>query len=517
MRLPLLRKPVLLVFLMIIIPAADLLSGQKVLFPGVIDLKTEYYTNPVGIDRPDPRFSWVIRSEVQNTFQTAWQIQAAVSSEGLESGNHVWDSGKFSSGNSIFIPWKGPALKSGQRYFWRVRIWDNHGNVSPWSETAFWEMGLLEPGDWQAGWIEPGFDDDPKVPQPAPMMRAEFNAGGKIISARAYVTAHGLYEMHINGQRVGTELFTPGWTSYHNRLQYQTYDVTGFITQGNNAVGVYLGDGWFRGYMGRLNRNNYGETLALLAQIIIKYEDGSSQVFGTGGDWKSSTGPILWSDLYNGEFYDSRLEKDGWARPGYDDSNWHGVRLANHGTEKLIAQQAPPVLKIQELKPVEVFTTPEGDRVLDMGQNMIGWIRLSVEGPAGTAVTLRHAEVLDRDGNFYTENLRTADQTNTYILKGGGVEVWEPRFTFQGFRYLSVDGYPGEITPENFTGVIIHSEMEPTGHFQSSHPLVNHLQHNIVWGQKGNFLDVPTDCPQRMKEKDGQVISRSLLQRQTLT
>jgi alpha-L-rhamnosidase len=501
MKLTFFRNSLFLIFLLTIYPGTSLLSARKKLSPEVTGLKTESYTNPVGIDRAEPRFSWVIKSGIQNTLQTAFQVQTATSKQRLESGNLYWDSGKTQSGNSIHNKWEGPALNTGQRYYWRVRIWDNHGNVTPWSETAFWEMGLLEQGDWQALWVEPGFDDDPQSPQPAPMMRSEFTAGGRIKSARAYITAHGLYELYINGHRVGTELFTPGWTSYHNRLQYQTYDVTGLITQGENAVGVYLGDGWFRGYMGRLNRNNYGKTLALLAQIIINYEDGSTGVFGTGGDWKSTTGPILWSDLYNGEYYDARLEKEGWSKPGYDDGNWKGVRIADHGTGKLIAQQAPPVLKIQELKPVAVFTTPGGDTVLDMGQNMIGWIKLRVEGPAGTAVRLRHAEVLDRDGNFYTENLRTADQTNTYILKGGGVEVWEPRFTFQGFRYLAVDGYPGEILPENFTGVIIHSDMEPTGHFQCSHPLVNHLQHNIVWGQKGNFLDVPTDCPQRDERK----------------
>ena len=462
------------------------------------NLKTGHYVNPLGVDQPVPRFTWQLESGLQNTRQSAWQVQVASTRDGLETGDLIWNSEKIDSEMSLYNPYGGPPPESGKRYYWRVRVWDNHERVSPWSETAWWETGLLSIDEWEAGWIEPDVYEDPEVPQPAPMLRSEFETKKRIASARAYVTAHGLYEMHINGERVGQDLFTPGWTSYHHRLQYQTYDITGLLQEGNNAVGVYLGDGWFRGFIGWGDqRNYYGEKLALLAQITITYEDGSRQVFGTGPHWKSSTGPVLSSDIYNGEYYDARLEKPGWSMPGYDDSKWKGVLEVDHGKHKLIAQQAPPVRRIQELKPVDIFTTPEGDLVVDMGQNMIGWIKLRVQGPAGTEVILRHAEVLDRDGNFYTENLRSADQTNTYVLRGGGVETWEPRFSFQGFRYLAVEGYPGELTPDAITGVVLHSEMEPTGHFQSSHSLVNQLQHNIIWGQKGNFLEVPTDCPQR--------------------
>ena len=498
MNLTAFSKPVLLVFLMII-PASLMYPGQSKSSLGVTGLKTEYSINPVGIDQPDPRFSWVIESGLRNTLQTAWQMQAAASSEQLKAGNLLWDSGIVSSGNSIHNHWEGQPLQSGQRYYWRVRVWDNHQNISPWSEIAYWEMGMLSEWDWEASWIEPDLEEDYSDSQPAPMLRSEFDATDRIVSARAYVTAHGLYEMHINGCRVGQELFTPGWTSYNNRLQYQVYDITDYLQQGKNAIGVYMGDGWFRGYIGGRDwqRNYYGEVLALLAQVVIIYEDGSRQLFTTDKDWKATTGPILRSDIYNGEYYDARLEKEEWTMPGYDDTNWQGVRIADHGTEKLIAQEAPPVMKIQELKPVDIFTTPEGETVVDMGQNMVGWMRLKVNGEAGTRVTLRHAEVLDKDGNFYTENLRSARQENTYVLKGGGLEVWEPRFTFQGFRYVAVEGFPGDLSADDLTGVVIHSAIEPSGHFQSSHPLVNQLQHNIVWGQKGNFLDVPTDCPQR--------------------
>jgi alpha-L-rhamnosidase len=461
-------------------------------------LTAEHHFNPVGIDAMHPRFSWIIKSRQQNTYQTAWQIQVAASPAHLANGNLIWDAGRVSSSVSVLNRYQGPELESARRYYWRVRVWDNHGNTSPWSEVAFWEMGLLDAGDWLAEWIEPGLEEDTAISNPAPMLRREFETKGKILSARAYVTSHGLYEMYINGRRVGQEFFTPGWTSYPTRLQYQTWDVTTLIQQGRNATGVVLGDGWFRGFIGWGDqRNYYGEKLALLAQIVITYEDGTKQIVVSDGDWKVSTGPILRSDIYNGEEYDARLEKEGWNMPGFNDSAWKGVTLADHDKNRLTGRHAPPVLAIQEIEPVNIFTTPQGDIVADMGQNMIGWIRLQVQGPAGTRVTLRHAEVLDSEGNFYTENLRSADQTNTYILKGGAVEVWEPAFTFQGFRYVAIDGFPGQLTPGNLTGVVLHSEMEPTGHFQCSHPLVNQLQHNIIWGQKGNFLDVPTDCPQR--------------------
>ena len=232
-------------------------------------------------------------------------------------------------------------------------------------------------------------------------------------------------------------------------------------------------------------------------QLEVTYSDGRKEIIKSDENWKAATGPILYSDIYNGEYYDARKEPVGWTQPGFDDTEWAGVQVADHGKSQLIGQQVQPVKRIQELKPIDIFMTPEGDLVADMGQNMIGWIRLKVQGEEGTKITLRHAETLDRDGNFYTENLRSADQENTYILKGGGVEIWEPRFTFQGFRYVAIDGFPGELTPDAIIGVVLHSDMEPTGHFQSSHALVNRLQHNIVWGQKGNFLDIPTDCPQR--------------------
>ncbi|HEV7499209.1 MAG TPA: family 78 glycoside hydrolase catalytic domain, partial [Vicinamibacteria bacterium] len=346
------------------------------------------------------------------------------------------------------------------------------------------------------------------------MLRREFKLRGPVARARAYVTSHGLYEMQINGRRVGDQLFTPGWTSYSKRLQYQTYDVTSLLAAGANAAAVTLGDGWYRGglaWQGR--RAVYGDRVGLLAQIEVTYRDGGRETVGTDEHWKASTGPILMSEIYQGETYDARLEKPAWARAGFDDARWSAVKTAAGRKDDLIAPAGPPVRRMQEIKPIKVWKTPGGDTVVDMGQNMVGWVKLQVDGPAGATVTLRHAEVLDKDGNFYTENLRAAKATVRYTLKGGGPETFEPHFTFQGFRYVAVDGYPGAVTPASLTGIVIHSAMPVTGEFESSQALVNQLQRNIVWGQRGNFLDVPTDCPQRDERLgwtgDAQVFART--------
>jgi alpha-L-rhamnosidase len=422
-----------------------------------------------------------------------------LSKEALAAENALlWDSGKVVSDQSIHVEYAGPQLLSSQRYFWRIRVWDNEDKASAWSDAHFWEMGLLSENDWQTAWIQPNLQEDTQKSNPAPMLRKNFELKDIAKRARLYVTSLGLYEAEINGQRVGDRLFTPGWTSYDNRLQYQTYDVTAMLKKGPNAVGVMLGDGWYRGRMGwRESRNIYGDKLALLLQLRIEYVDGSKELIGTDGSWKASTGPILYSDIYNGEHYDARLEKDGWSTAQFDDGSWSDVSVMTHKKSILIAPEGPPVRRTENIKPVKILQTPAGETVFDMGQNMVGWLRLQVQGPAGTTVTLRHAEVLDKDGNLYIENLRVAEQTVKYTLKGSGVEVYEPHFTFQGFRYVAIAGFPGKPTLDALTGIVIHSDMKPTGTFSCSDPMLKQLQENIQWGQRGNFLDVPTDCPQR--------------------
>jgi alpha-L-rhamnosidase len=461
----------------------------------VKDLSVEHKTNPLGVDAVRPRLSWKLAGTGNSILQTAYSIRVATDPK-FSSSALVWQSGKIMSDESVLLSYGGPALKSAQRYFWQVKVWDNKKHESGWSEIAWWETGLLSTTEWKAKWIE--MEGDTVRYAPSPHFRKEFAIAKTIASARVYVTSHGFYELHINGKKAGDQVLTPGWTSYGKRLQYQVYDVTDMIIKGSNAIGAVLGDGWFRGTLAwGDNWAIYGKRLGLLLQLKIMFTDGTETIIVSDGTWKTShDGAIRMADIYNGETYDATMKLTGWDAAGYNDTQWQKTIVTDY-KNNIIASEGSPVRKIQEIKPVKIFRTPKGSLIADMGQNMVGWIRLKVAGPKGTVVTLRHAEVLDKFGEFYTTNLRSAKCQLTYTLAGTGQETYEPRFTFMGFRFVEVTGFPGELTTENLTGVVVHSDMAVTGSFESSNPLLNQLQHNILWGQKGNFVDVPTDCPQR--------------------
>ncbi|MCB0717143.1 MAG: family 78 glycoside hydrolase catalytic domain [Bacteroidetes bacterium] len=480
----------------VVTPAFTIETPPRV---GVGKLTTEYKVDPVGIDVMQPRFGWQLQATERGVLQSAYEIQVAQSERQLVRGRDLlWETGKIDSDQSIHVEYAGPTPVSGQRYFWRVRVWDQAGNRSDWSKPAYWEMGLLNESDWTAEWITPLVAEDSTAPPPVPLLRGTFDVDGRVQSARLYVTSLGLNEVFLNGSQVGDRVLTPGWTSYNTRLQYETYDVTDLVRSGANVLGAMVAEGWFRGRLAWRDQHNiYGDKFGLLAQLNVTFADGSTRTYGTNKEWKAASGPVVSSGIYDGEVYDARLERDGWDDTGYDDSNWNGVAILDHAKDILIAPAGPPMRRIEELKPVSIFTTPAGDTVVDLGQNMVGWVWLRVIGPAWTTVKRRHAEVLDSDGNFYTENLRAAKAAATYTLRGSGEEVYEPHFTFMGFRYVAVEGYPGELTSDNITGVVVHSDMEPTGTFETSNEMLNKLQHNIVWGQRGNFLDVPTDTPAR--------------------
>jgi alpha-L-rhamnosidase len=487
-----------------------------------VNLRCEYRQNPLGIAIPRPRLSWRLESDQPGARQTAYQIQVSLD------GDVLWDTGPVESDQSLWVEYGGPALTSRQRLTWQVRVWDGEGNPTEWSEPAWWEMGLLESSDWAPLWIGAPFVGGPRTTIPVPFLRKNFTVGGNVIRARLYITSLGVYEAYINGHRIGDAELTPGWTDYHKRVYYQTYDVTDLLQAGDNVIGAILGDGWYCGFVAWSGRQLYGDRPRLLAQLEITIEnDGdnarrSKMLIVSDRTWQTAFGPILESDLLMGESYDARLELGQWCAPhsltpnpspkgrgalpsphggwaGGEGGLWLPVEIfpAPKGMV-LTAQNSPSIKRQEEVTPISVRQYDPKSWIFDLGQNMVGRVRLKVTGPAGTTIRLRYAEMLNPDGSVYLTNLRTARATDYYTLKGDPAgETWEPRFTFHGFRYVEVVGFPGAPNIDTITGIVLHSENPVTGSFECSDPLLNQLQHNILWGWKGNSLDVPTDCPQR--------------------
>jgi len=461
------------------------------------NLRCEHLINPLGLDEMKPRLSWQIDDPRQGARQTAYQIVAAPTRQALDAKAKLWDSGQVKTDQCLDIVYSGKRLASRQTVWWRVRVWDHAGQPSDWSVHAHFEMGFLKPADWTAQWIGRPLESR-EGSQPCPLLRKTFSLKSGVARARLYATSRGLFELHLNGNRVGADYFTPGWTDYNKRIQYLVYDVTDQVRQGANAIGAILGDGWYAGYL--VWKNNhflYGDQLSLLAQLEVEYADGTREIIPSGPDWKAALSPILKSDFYNGETYDARLEQRNWSAPEGCDTAWSPVSVFPPPAAPLVAKVNVPVRRQEELTPLAQTEPVFGVHVFDLGQNMVGWARIKVRAPAGTTVTIRFGEMLNEDGTLYTANLRSAGCTDHYICRGGGEEVYEPHFTFHGFRYVELTGVCEKPVPADVTGVVLHTEIPATGTFECSDPLVNRLQQNIVWGQKGNFLEVPTDCPQR--------------------
>ncbi len=505
-----------------------------------VNLRCEYLENPLGVDASRPRLSW----QLAEGKQTAYQIVV----DGL------WDSGRVESDETVNIPYAGPPLASRQRVTWRVRVWPG----GRWSQPATWEMGLLRPEDWTAKWIDAApivrapasvkilratyetldgqtvkevtelvrdgiqVSNDTLGGDPAPgkpkQLRADYEADGqrmerlapeggqftvaetwlpwlrktfalkkRVARARLYATALGLYELQLNGRRVGDHALAPDWTDYNTRVRYQVYDVTRQLRSGTNTLMALVGDGWYCGHIGLGGYRLYGNTPALLAQLEIAFADGSTERIVTDETWQRARSPILSSDLMLGENYDARVTGD----------DWQPVSVREEKARRLDAQVMEPVRQLAQL-PARAVTEPRpGQWVFDLGQNMVGVVRLKVNAPAGTKITLRHAEMLHPDGTLYTANLRKALATDTYIGRGGGTEVWQPRFTFHGFRYVELTGLKTKPSLDTVTGIVLGSDTRTVGEFSCSDQRLNQLQRNIRWGQRGNFLSVPTDCPQR--------------------
>ena len=458
-----------------------------------VDLRCEYQTDPLGVGLERPRLSWRTETDALDWAQMMYEIEVVDS----ESGESLWHSGPVESAESVLVPWGGPNLGSRQSCRWRVRVWDTKGSVTEWSAYAQFEVGLLDSDDWTARFITPAKEDGGReATQPSPYLRRRFNATSAVVRARLYATALGVYELELNGERVGTEVLAPGWSSYAHRLRYQTYDVTKLVRNGENVLGVRLADGWARGNLID-TRAVWTDRLAVLAQLEIVYADGTVERIATDEKWTTATGAILAADLYNGETYDARREPLGWSSPTFDDAGWEAVEIFDRDLSTLCAPDGPPVRRIEEVAPVDIRTAPSGELIVDFGQNLVGWVRIEVKGAEVETVTLRHAEVLHED-ELYVRPLRDAEATDRYTLRGDADgETWEPRFTFHGFRYVGVTAWPGTLTADSIVAVVVHSDMQRTGWFECSDPLINQLHENIVWGMRGNFVDVPTDCPQR--------------------
>ena len=634
-------------------------------------IRCESMENPLGIDIAHPLLSWQLQDTRRGARQTAYQIRVASSADTLAQGD-VWDSGPVNSAQSVNVAYAGPALASRQRYYWQVRVWDQQGQASAYSEAGWWEMGLLSAQDWKAKWIThdlpvergdyesgvkwiwdakdnglstatPGkhefrfrlnlrerpqqgvlfvtgkdnvaawvngkqvleaepvmgygprhpwgyfrviavsqlltkgnnelaaevvvnnargraphpvgliamlrlrmpdgkiqrfftgpdwkaavgqsdtdwvtktFDDSSWSPAaaiadvgqgplgtpwpalPASLLRRKFTLAKQVRSARIYSTALGSYQLFLNGGRVGNDVLAPGWTDYRKRIVYQVYDVTPQVKQGSNAIGAILGGGWYADALTwNQTRYNFGPPpVRLLVQLEVEYTDGTRDSIVTDESWTTTQSPILHAEIYNGEVYDARLEPTGWDQPSFSDARWSAAAVESAPRAALVAQDFQPMRVEQSLKPKTMTNPAPGVYIFDLGQNMVGWERLHVSGRAGTKVQLRFGEVLQSNGQLYTDNLRTAEATDTYTLRGQGNEVFEPHFTFHGFRYIEITGYPGTPRNDAVEGVVFHTDAPFTIQFQTASAMVNRLWSNILWGQRGNFLSVPTDCPQR--------------------
>ncbi|HEX3488077.1 MAG TPA: family 78 glycoside hydrolase catalytic domain [Streptosporangiaceae bacterium] len=497
-------------------------------------LRCAHLTDPLGVAPDRVRFGWRLEG---TGHQAAYQLQVTRSEAGRPEAP-AWDSGRVESAESTGIAYGGSSLARGGRYTWRVRVWDLTGRASALSDPAVFEVELDPSEDWRASWIGLGpiresFTPPVRTGPPdqvanalrsAPYLRRAFQVSQPVLAARLYVTALGLYEARINGRRVGDACLAPGWTDYGQRIHYQAYDVTGLLTPGENVLGAIIADGWYSGFIGFDAKRAgalYGQAPELLAQLVITLADGSRQWVATDEHWRAAFAAIRHADLLMGERHDLGLEPRGWDAPGYEPgdfdgrSGWRPVRCQWMGGRRVLADPGPPVRVTEELAPVSV--TRRGDRhIIDFGQNLTGWVRLRAAGPAGTTIRVRHGEALDAGGEVYTDNLRTARAVDEYTLDGEPA-VLEPRFTWHGFRYAEISGYPGDLDgdldPGDLVARVVHSDIPATGSVSASAVWLEQLARAIDWGQRGNFISVPTDCPQRDERLgwlgDAQVFART--------
>lgn len=479
-------------------------------------LRAEYLENPLGLDAASPRLSWIVNGEGRARRQTAYQILVAASETDLRAGRGaLWDSGKVASAETNAVAYAGPALDSGRRAWWRVRVWDEHDRPSAWSEPAFWEMGLLTPEDWRGKWIaRAAFSGgQTRTNTPPPLLRRAFALDGPVKRARAYIVGLGYYEMSINGRRIGDHLLDPGYTRYDQRALYVTHDVTAALEPGENVIGVMLGNGWFNVEtlaVWLFDQAPWRATPRLRLELRVEYEDGRAATIVSDEKWTTSDSAITFSSIYSGESHDARREQPGWDQPGFDDRGWTPAVAVDAPKGKLAAQAMPPIRLDRVIRPVAVTEAEPGVFIVDAGQNLTGNAEIALAAPAGTTVTLRYGERLAPDGRLDRADMERfikrrdpaqEAQTERYTFKGAGTERWHSRFTYHGFRYIEVSGLPGKLGAEDISIRFFHTDLPLVGEFTSSNSILNRVWQAGRWSYLGNFFGIPTDCPHR--EKNG--------------
>ena len=469
-------------------------------------LQCEMLTNPLGIDVLQPRLSWQIITNETEVEQTKYQVLVASSAKKLKNNNaDLWDSGKVSSNASMNITYSGRKLKSKDEAYWKVKVWTNKGETE-WSETAHWSMGILTYADWKSTrWIGynqlfPGDSVSQFSKLSARYIRKQIDVKKQVKNAKVYIMGMGLYEFYINGEKIGNQVLAPVPTDYTKNVKYNVFDVTSQLKKGENVLGTILGNGRFfamRQEYKPYKIKSFGFPKMAL-QLDVEYEDGSKETIKTDETWKfTPNGPIRANNEYDGEVYDARKEMPHWNQVGFDDSNWLNLTWVEEPGGFPEAQMTPNMQVMDEVKPISITATKKGTYILDMGQNMVGWLQLKVKGNRGDTITMKFAESLKADGALYIANLRDARVTDTYILKGDGEEIWEPKFVYHGFRFVEISGFKTKPTLDNFLGKVVYDDMETTGTFECSNATMNQIFKNAYWGIRGNYKGMPIDCPQR--------------------
>lgn len=487
----------------------------------------EYLVNPLGIDTQSPRFAWTLKSNERNQKQTAYEILVSDNLEAIKNGNgNVWHSGKVNSSDQNQIEYKGTQLKSFTRYYWTVKIYDGNGREAI-SEPAWFETAMLNQNDWQAKWItdgskQPEKDEDYYKDDPMPLFRKEFSVTKEIATARLYISGLGYYEAYLNGKKINDHVLNPGWTTYLNTVLYTVHDVTDLLSKGRNVAGVMLGNGWwnplpFR-FFGRWDLRDYQQTgrPCLKAELHIRYKDRTIEKILTDETWQTTPGPVMRNNVYLGEHYDARREVNNWNISGSTKAPWKNASVVDGPSGTLTPQMQPPIRVTKVVNPIKINEWKPGVFIADMGQNFAGVVRLKVKGKAGTKITIRYGEGLFEDGSLNVMTTvatqikkggikggpgapETAWQEDSYTLKGKGIEVWFPRFTFHGFHYVEISGWPGKPTVNDIEGLRMNSDVESAGTFACSNEMFNKLHDVIQWTFLSNIFSVQSDCPGREK------------------